>query len=158
VSALEIVVAIVIVIALAGTILPVLPGVVLLAGATLVWAISVGGATAWACFAAIALVLAVGQVVKYLVPGRRLSASGVPSTTLWIGAAGAVVGFFVVPVVGAFAGFPLGIYVAERYRLGGEAAGPATIAALKAVGLSILIEFTAGVLAAGIWVAGVVAT
>lgn len=157
-STLEIFVAVVMVVGLVGTIVPVLPGVLLLLGAPLVWATETGGSTAWAVFAGVAVVLLLGQVVKFLVPGRRLSANGVPSSTLWFGALLGVVGFFVVPVVGAFVGFPLGVYLAERQRLGAEAAGPATASALKAVGLSILIEFAAGVAATAIWVGGVVAT
>ena len=38
-----------------------------------------------------------------------------------IGGACGVVGFFVVPVVGLFLGFVLGVYVAERRRLGRRA-------------------------------------
>jgi len=158
VTTLEIVVAVVIAVGLVGTIVPVLPGVALLLGGPLVWAFQTGGSTAWSVFAGVAVVLVLGQVVKYLVPGRRLSASGIPSSTLWAGALLALVGFFVVPVVGAFVGFPLGVYLAERHRLGGEAAGPATVSALKAVGLSILIEFAAGLAATAIWIGGVIAT
>ena len=53
-----------------------------------------------------------------------------------------VVGFFVIPVVGLFVGFVLGIYLAERRRVGQADAWPSTKAALRAVGLSILIELT----------------
>ena len=69
-----------------------------------------------------------------------------------------VVGFFVVPVVGLFLGFVLGVYLAERRRLGAAGAWPSTKASLRAVGLSILIELVAGVLAAGTWVVGVTVT
>ena len=37
-------------------------------------------------------------------------------------------------------------------------AGPSTMAALRAAGLSILVELLAAVLAAGVWAAGVMAT
>jgi hypothetical protein len=74
-----------------------------------------------------------------------------------VGAAGAIVGFFVIPVVGALVGFPIGVYVAEHRRLGAGEAWPSTKAALKAVGASILIEFVAGLLAAAVFVVGVVA-
>ena len=71
-----------------------------------------------------------------------------PNSTLFAGAVASLVGFFVVPVVGALVGFPVGVYVAERIRLGADGAWPSTKAALKALGLSILIEFVAGLLAA----------
>jgi hypothetical protein len=101
-------------------------------------------------------VLLVGQVVKYAVPGKTLKAT-VPTSTLLVGGLGAVVGFFVIPVVGALAGFPVGVYLAERHRLGAQGAWPSTRAALRAIGVSILIEFVAGVIAVAIWLVGVAA-
>jgi hypothetical protein len=100
--------------------------------------------------------LAVGAVAKFLLPGRRLKAA-VPTSTLVAGALLAVVGFFVIPVVGLLVGFVAGIYAAERARLGPGRAWPSTKAALRAVGLSILIELAAGLLAAAVWLAGAVA-
>jgi uncharacterized protein len=61
----------------------------------------------------------------------------------------------VVPVVGLFLGFVLGVYAAEHRRVGPRLAWPSTRAALRAAGLSILIELLAGLLAAGVWVTGV---
>ena len=52
----------------------------------------------------------------------------------------------------------LGVYAAERRRVGGAAAWPATVHALKAVGTSLLVETIGGVLAALTWVVGVVVT
>jgi uncharacterized protein YqgC (DUF456 family) len=97
-------------------------------------------------------------VVKYLVPNRRLKGAGIPASTQWIGAALGIVGFFVIPVIGLLIGFVLGVYLAEYGRLGARAAWPSTKHALKAVGLSIVIELTAGVIATFVWVAGVVLT
>jgi uncharacterized protein len=157
VSGVEFLVALAIAVGLAGILVPILPGSVLILGGILVWTIEVGGATAWAVFAVSTVILLVGGVVKYLVPNRRLKSIGVPSSTQWVGAAVGIVGFFVVPVVGLFVGFVLGVYAAERYRVGKDA-WPSTKAALKAVGVSILIELTAGVAATLVWVGGVLAT
>jgi hypothetical protein len=92
------------------------------------------------------------------VPGRHLKELGIPSSTQWTGVALGLVGFFVIPVIGLFIGFVLGVYLAEHRRLGARAAWPSTVAALRAAGLSILIELVAGMLTAAVWVAGVVAT
>jgi uncharacterized protein len=71
-----------------------------------------------------------------------------------VGVALAVVGFFVIPVVGLFIGFPLGVYLEERRRLGGHvSAWRSTQEALRAMGLSIVIELSATVIAAGAWLA-----
>lgn len=158
VTLVEIAVAIAIAAGLAGMIVPVLPGAVLIAAAILVWALEVGGSTAWIVFGVALALLVLGSVVKFLVPGRRLQAAGVPNRSLWAGAGLGVVGFFVIPVVGIFVGFVLGIYLAEWQRVGRDAAWPSTKHALKATGLSILIELVAGVLAAAAWAVGVVLT
>jgi uncharacterized protein YqgC (DUF456 family) len=158
VSPTEILIAVLIAVGIAGIIVPVLPGTILVLGAILVWALEIGTSTGWVVFALATTLLAAGTVVKYLVPGRRLKASGVPNRTLLVGALLAFVGFFVVPVVGLFIGFVLGIYLAERARVGAAQAWPSTVAALKAVGISILIELVAASLAAVTWVVGVVLT
>lgn len=153
----EVLLGIVIAIGLVGILVPLLPGTVLVLGAVLVWAVQVGTGTGWTVFAVAATLLVLGSVVKYVVPGRRLKEAGVPVTTQLAGAAAGVVGFFVVPVLGLVLGFVLGVYLAERARLG-AAAWPSTKHALRAVGLSILIELTAALAATLVWVVGVVVT
>lgn len=157
-SGVEVLVAVAIAVGIVGVVVPVLPGALLVLAAILVWAIDLGGSTAWAVFAVATVVIGVGAVVKYAVPGRRLKEVGIPTSTLLLGAVLGVVGFFVIPVVGLPVGFVLGIYLAELSRLGSAEAWPATVHALKAVGLAMLIEFTASMLAAAVWVAGVVIT
>jgi uncharacterized protein len=142
-----------VVIGLFGIVVPVLPGTLLVALGIGVWASERGTAESWTTFAVAAACLVAGAVVKYVVPGRRLKAS-VPTSTLVVGGIGAVVGFFVIPVVGIVVGFVLGVYLAELRRLGAERAWPATVSALKAVGLSILIEFVACLAAAATWAVG----
>jgi uncharacterized protein YqgC (DUF456 family) len=134
----------------------VLPGTSLILAAVLVWSITHGTATAWVVFAVVTTLLVAGGIVKYALPGRGLKAAGVPNRTILLGTALGVVGFFVVPVVGLFLGFVLGVYLAELQRLGGEDAWPSTKHALRAVGLSVLIELTAAMLAAGTWLVAVV--
>lgn len=157
-SPLEILVAVAIAIGLATTIVPVLPGTLIVGGAILVWAAESGGTTAWVVFAVAAVLLMLGAIVKYLVPGRRLKDAGIPMSTQLAGAVLGFVGFFVIPVVGIFLGFVVGVFVAEWLRLGHARAWPSTMHALKAAGLSILIELLFGVLAALAWIIGVVAT
>jgi len=142
-----------VVVGLFGILVPVLPGTVLVGVGILVWAVAEGTAAAWATFAVAALCLAVGLVVKYAVPGRRLKAA-VPLSTLVAGGVLAVVGFFVIPVVGALVGFPIGIYAAERARVGHAGAWPSTKAALRALAHSMLIELLAALAATAVWVAG----
>lgn len=141
---------------LVGVVVPVLPGALLVWAAIAVWALVVGSTTAWAVLAGATVVMGGAQVVKYLVPGRRLRDAGVPRRSILAGVLVAVVGFFVIPVVGFFLGFPLGVYLEERRRLRRHvSAWQSTEAALRAIGLSIVIELTATVLAAGAWLVAV---
>ncbi|WP_435741448.1 DUF456 domain-containing protein [Nocardioides sp. SYSU DS0663] len=157
-SLLEVLVGVAIVVGIIGVVVPLLPGTALVGGAVLVWAFDVGTARSWTVLALVVAVLALGTVVKYAVPGRRLQNAGIPASTTWAGAGLGVIGFFVVPVVGLFLGFVLGVYLAEHRRVGAAAAWPSSRHALRAVGLSILIELVAVLLAAGLWLAGVAAT
>jgi uncharacterized protein len=145
-----------ILVGLVGVLLPVVPGLLLCWGAVLVWALVERTAAAWTVLALSSLLLATSQVVKYLVPGRRLRSAGVPWGSVAAGGVLAVVGFFAIPVVGALAGFVGGVYGAERLRLRTHAAAwPSTVRALQAVGLSVLIELVAGLLIGTAWLAAV---
>ncbi len=137
-----------------GTILPVLPGSVLVGGAIVVWAVVEGGATAWVTAVLACAILVVGYVLTILIPGRRMSAAGIPTRTLVVGGVLGIAGFFVVPVVGLPLGFVLGVYLAERVRLPDHAAAwPSTVEAMKGTGLSVLIGLVSTVLATTVWAA-----
>lgn len=158
-SGVEVVVALVIAFGLVGIVVPVVPGgSLLIAAAVLGWAWWRGATVGWVVFGVVAAIIAAGIVGKYAVPGRRLKDAGIPVSTQLIGALVGFVGFFVVPMVGLFLGFVVGVYAAEVRRLGRDRAWGSTRTALRAVGLAILIELAAGVLATGAWIFGLLAT
>ncbi|WBQ02032.1 DUF456 domain-containing protein [Kribbella sp. CA-293567] len=139
-----------------GIVVPVLPGAILSLAAILFWAIELQTATGWTVLAAAVVLIGASQVVKYIVPERRLRESGVPRRSMFIGVVLGIVGFFVIPVVGLFVGFPLGVYLSERQRLGAhDQAWVSTKHALRVTGLSILIELIGTTLAAGVWLVAV---
>ena len=141
-----------IVVGLVGIVVFVVPGLLIVWAAVLVWALFEQTLLAWGVLAVATVVALVGTVVKYLLPGQRMRDAGVPGRSIVLGAVLGFVGFFLIPVVGLFIGFILGIFLAERIRLGGHGgAWPSTVHALKAVGLSILIELLAGLLIAASW-------
>lgn len=147
-----------ILVGLAGIVVPVLPGALLILVAVLVWAAIVGTGTVWAVAGVAALLLVAGTVVKYTIPGKRLQAAGVPTSSIVAGGLLGIIGFFVVPVVGLFVGFVGGVYLAEVRRVGRSDAWVSTWAAVKATGLSILIELASGLLAASAFLVGVALT
>jgi len=155
----EALVAVACLLGIVGTILPVLPGALLIGGAIVVWAVVEGGTVAYATAAVAVLVLVVGYVLTLWIPGRRMSAAGIPTRTLVAGGLLGIVGLFVIPVVGLPVGFVLGVYLAERLRLRTHAAAwPSTVEAMKGTGLSVLIGLAAAVLATGVWAAVAITT
>ena len=144
---------------LVGIIVPALPGLVLIWVGVLIWAVVERGTLAWTVFALATVILGVTQIVKYLLPGRRLQAAGVPVRSIIVGGVLAVIGFFVIPVIGLFIGFVVGVYLAERMRLGPRGgARESTVHALKAAGMTILIELLGGLVIIGGWLAAIQAT
>lgn len=146
-----------VVVGLVGVVVQILPGAILVGGSVLAWGLITRGTVGWTV-AGIALVVTAGaQVVRLLVAGRYLRQGGVPGSTMAWGALAGVVGFFVVPVVGLFLGFPVGVYVAERVRLREHgAAWASTVRAMKATGLAIGVELFGALVVAAAWVIGLV--
>ena len=145
-----------IVVGVVGVVVPVLPGLLLAWAGVLLWALlgEAPGAVKWVVLVLATLVTVLGMLVKYLIPGRRLKSAGVPNSALLAGGVLGLIGFFVVPVVGLVLGFVLGVWLVERARLGPGQAWPSTRKALGAAGLSMLIEFTAALGVAAVWVTG----
>ncbi len=156
VTGTDVLVGVAILVGLCGIVLPLLPGTLLVGVAILVWAAELGTRASWVVAAVACTFLVGGTVVRYVVPHRRLKEAGVPSRSLVVGGLVGVVGFFVLPVVGLFLGFVLGIYLSEVQRLGPERARASTKAALLAVGISQLIELAAALLATTTWLVAVV--
>ena len=157
-QAADLVAGLVIFVGLVGIVLPLLPGMLLIAVAILGWAAYVGGGFAWSVAAVALLLLGAGAVVKYALAGRHLRSRGVPNRTLVVGGLAGIAGFFVVPLIGLPLGFVLGIYASELQRLGRDRAWPATMHALTAVGIALFVELVAGFAAAGTWLLGALNT
>jgi uncharacterized protein YqgC (DUF456 family) len=143
-----------------GVVLPVLPGLLLSWAGVLLWALlgDASGTVKWVVLVMATLVAAIGALIKYLLPGKHLKSAGIPNSALLAGGVLGLIGFFVVPVVGLILGFVLGVYLVEQMRLGPGQAWPSTKKALGAAGLAMLIEFTAALGVAVVWVFGLLVT
>jgi uncharacterized protein len=153
-------IALVMAVGLVGVVVPLLPGLLLVWGAGLVWAVAEGEGTArWIVLAVMTLLLVAGTLAKYALPLKSAAARGAPLSTLVVGALGAIVGFFVIPIVGLLVGGVAGVYLAELVRHHDvRRAWEATRAALMAIGIGVLIELTAGVAMVLVWAVGVITT
>lgn len=151
--------AILILVGIVGIVVPVVPGLLLALLGVLLWAYETGGTTAWTVFGVCVVVYLTGVVIQFLVPGRRLRAQGVTTSTLLLAVLLGVIGMFVIPVVGFVVGFVGGIFLVEQGRSRDRAqAWARTRNAVVAVMTSMGIELCAGVLIAVTWVVGVLAT
>lgn len=147
------------VVGLAGTLLPVLPGLWLMWAAGTAYAFAaIDGAAMWGLVVAFTVLAIAGTAAGYVLPQRHASSAGVPWWGQVIAAAAAVVGFFVIPVVGAAVGFVVGILVvtALRTRHVGESLN-VTWATIKAMVLASGAQFAVGLVMVFTWVAWVVA-
>ena len=146
-------VALVMAVGLVGVVVPVLPGLLLVAAAALGWAALDGGGTAqWATASVVVALCVAGAVAAWVLPARTLRDAGAPARTLVAGLLGAVVGFVAVPVVGLPLGALLAVWLAETVRLSDRRAGwRSTVATAKGFGLGVLLELAAGLLAVGVW-------
>lgn len=145
----------VIAVGLVGIVVPVLPGLILVFGAVLVWALVAQHAIGWTVLIVSLALASAGWVLQYIVPTRRMRAYGVPGRTLVIGAIAGVVGLFLLPPIGLAIGFVLGVFGTEYARLRSvDQAWPSAVQALKAALISYGIELTTALLIAIVFLIG----
>ncbi len=138
-----------------GTVIPVLPGSLLTIGTLLVWAWVLGSTASWTA-ALIGVALAVlGLSASAVLTGRKMRREQIPRGPVLVGVAVGVLGMFVVPVVGLFLGFALGLLLAELVRRRDAAAAwRSSLEAMKSMGLGMLLEFACASLAGFAFVVG----
>lgn len=145
-----------ILVGLIGIVVPVLPGSILIGAAIGVWAFLTGGSTAWTVFGIAVALLVLAEVLQYVVAGKHMKRSEVPTSTIVIGGIAGVVGFFVVPVVGLFLFFAVAVFLVELTRRRDRGtAWRATVAALQASALTIGIQLLGALAAATTWLVGI---
>jgi uncharacterized protein YqgC (DUF456 family) len=133
---------VIMVVGMAGIVLPVLPGSLVIILTLLAWAISVGGTPVWVT-AIIAMVFAIlGWSASTVLTGRAVHREGIPRKPLFVALGCALIGLFLLPPLGLFLGFAAGLFGAEYLRRDRDAAaaGAASLRAMRAMGLGILLE------------------
>ncbi|MFF3406106.1 DUF456 domain-containing protein [Streptomyces sp. NPDC002742] len=150
-------VGVVILLGLAGVLVPGLPGSWLVWAAVLWWALSYPQALSWGVLVGATAVLLLAQAIRWMLPPRRLRESGATTRMAVYAGGGAILGFFLVPVIGTVPGFVGGIYLGERLRLGGHGQAKASVrTAMRAGGWSVLTELFACLLIMGAWLGAVI--
>jgi uncharacterized protein YqgC (DUF456 family) len=155
---LEVLVGIAIAVGVAGTVVPVVPGLGLVVGAAFVYGVVGGfGVEGIVAFLVILALGIAGTAAGVVIPQRATAGAGAAQSSLVLGTIGAVIGFFAVPVVGLPLGGVVGIYAGELRRTGDtQQAWRATKAAVKGFGLAAVAQLGAGLLMAATWAAWVI--
>jgi uncharacterized protein len=145
------------VVAAVGVVYPVVPGSPIAIVTLLVWAWVVGGWAAWVAAVIGALLCAAGWSASAVLTGRKLKELEVPRWSIAVAALAGIAGMFLIPVVGIFVGFAVGLLVSEAVRHRDvRRAVHYSLQTLKAMGAGVLVEFGLLCAAASVWSAGVV--
>ena len=139
---------------LCGVLVPGLPGSWFVWAAVLWWALKDPRAVSWWVLVGTTVVLFLSQVVRWRLPPRRLRASGATRRMAVYAGTGALLGFFLLPVLGALPGFMGGVYLHERLRLGRHREAVVAVRrVMRAGGTSVLVELFTCLLIMGAWLA-----
>ncbi|MFP5415777.1 MAG: DUF456 domain-containing protein [Actinomycetes bacterium] len=144
------------IIGVCGIVVPVLPGSITIAAGLLVWALFGGSPWGWWVFAIGLVLLACGSAAQYLITGRRLKAREIPNRSVMVGLVAGVIGMFVIPFLGLVIGFTLGLLLSEYFRVRDlKTAASTSWAALKSVGVGMLVELSCALAAAAVLLGGI---
>ncbi len=149
--AATVLVGIVIAVGIAGVVLPVLPGLWLIWGAALVYGFLVGfNGWAWPAMVAMTALAAAGTATIYYLPAKKTGEVGIPGWGQLVIAASAIVGFFVIPIVGAIVGLVVGtlgvaVIVERDLRNAGSTAWSMLVEILKAAAIQLAIALAMAV-------------
>jgi hypothetical protein len=143
---------------LLGILIPIAPGIVLVWLAGLAWTIlDGGGLMRWSLFAVMTALTIGALIANVRIPAKSASQTDAPRGTLWLAALFAIIGFFVIPVVGVLVGFCAGVLLSHLIATNDiHKAFDAMWATLRAFGKSALIQGACGVGICLLWILGLI--
>jgi uncharacterized protein len=152
----EVLIGLTMAIGIVGTLIPILPGLILIWGAGLAWTILDGAdKTHWILFSIMTIIFLIGIGLSFYLPARSAKNESSPKWTVAVASVLALVGFFVIPIVGLPLGFISGVFICHlaasrdfhrTLRTTGKT--------LKALGLSSLVQCMCGIAIAATWALG----
>jgi len=144
---------VVMVVGVAGVIVPGLPGLLLVVAAGVGYGFAVGfSPLGWVVIGVLGVLLAISIALGVMIPQREAARAGTAGISQWAALLGAIIGFFVIPVFGLIAGAIIGALVAE-YQVKGnwDEAWTATLGLVKGLGISMLVDLVIGVVMIAAW-------
>lgn len=156
----ELFIGLVMAIGIVGTVLPIFPGLLLTWTTGLVWAIlDGGGPVRWSLFAVMTIITAAGLIASVRIPVQSSRTQSTPPWALLLWATCAVVGFFVIPVLGVFVGFALGVLASNFIQTRDlSTATERMLITLQSFGKTALIQAACATAICGLWVIGLIFT
>jgi uncharacterized protein len=155
---LTVVVGLVIAVGILGTVLPLLPGLGLVWLAMLAYGLFAG--FGWEGWAAMAVATGLGVAGLYLnvrIPQKEAATSGLTVRGQLVGLGLAIVGFFVVPVIGAPLGFVVGVYLVRFQATNDRSqAWASTVRIIRSLVKASAVQAALAVTMALVWVIWVV--
>lgn len=134
-----------------GTIVPALPGSVVVVAGVVLFAMFTG----WDAWAVVVVATAAVLAVAGIVAGVRIPATATSRSagrrSLRIGIVGGIVGFFVVPVIGLPLGWVTGVFLSEAATSGPATARASTAATVRSFGKAALVQFVVALAIALMW-------
>jgi uncharacterized protein YqgC (DUF456 family) len=151
--AVIILVALIMLVGLAGTIIPVLPGLVLIWGGALLYGLLWGwGRSGPWLFALMTLLTVAGYTLSLLLTHVGAAKRGASWQALVASLVLGTIGFFVIPVVGALIGAVAGLYLVEYQRhRDARLAWRATTGAIVGYGIGFGLEIACGLAIIVLW-------
>jgi uncharacterized protein YqgC (DUF456 family) len=152
----EVLIGLTMAVGIVGTLIPVLPGLFLVWAAGLFWAIFDGADTThWLIFAFMSLIFLFGIALSFYIPAKSTKGISSPKWTLPVATLFALIGFFVIPIVGIALGFIFGVFVCQLISSREfHRALRTTGTTLKALGLVSLVQCACGITIATAWALG----
>jgi uncharacterized protein len=148
---------ILLVVAAVGVVYPVLPGSPIAIATLLVWGWVLGSWPAWTAAILGSLLCAAGWSAGAVLTGRKLRELQVPKWSILVAGVAGIAGMFLIPVVGIFVGFAVGLLMSEAIRhQDARRALRYGLQTLKAMGTGVLVEFLMVCAAASVWTIGVI--
>lgn len=144
---------VVMLVGLCGVIIPVLPGLALIWGVALAYGFIVGfGTPGIAAMVVLTVLLGISIIKGVMIPRRVAADSGASGWSQFGGLVGAIIGFFVIPIVGFIIGALVGVLLVEwLIKNSWDEAWTATKGLAKGFGISALIDLVLGLVMIGVW-------
>ncbi|MDA8439135.1 MAG: DUF456 domain-containing protein [Propionibacterium sp.] len=127
----------------AGVVVPVLPGTLLVGVGPAAWNIGHRSAIDWTLLAIGLVVLGAGSLAGTLLTKRQLARRDIPSWPMAVGFVAGIAGMVLLPGPGLLIGFITGLFIAELIRVRTPRGALATSwVAVRALGVAMFIELS----------------